>query len=322
MMPKIKLSPATQEFLCCPVCRGALRGSNSLFLCENDACRKEFPIVDGVPILLNEENSLFSFEDFTARRETTFTDLRDSDFKKAVKRLIPGIGKNMRAEQNYKKMSSLLVRHFDSPRVLVIGGGILGFGMEYLKNEVAIELVETDVSFGRLTKVVVDSHDIPFIDGSFQGVVMQAVLNCVVDPHRCVDEIHRVLCEGGYIYVEAPFMQPGCTGRYDFTRFTHLGLLRLLRRFEGIGSGVHGGPGMALAWSYKYFLLSFAETRALRRALWVFAHFTSFYLKYFDHYLINKAGAIDGASGVYFLGKKSKETLSDRDLVRMYKGAF
>jgi hypothetical protein len=38
----------------------------------------------------------------------------------------------------------------------------------------------------------------------------------------------------------------------------------------------------------------------------VFARLTSFYLKYFDYYLIDKAGALDAASGYYFLGRKGE----------------
>ena len=86
----------------------------------------------------------------------------------------------------------------------------------------------------------------------------------VVDPYRCVDEIHRVLTSNGLIYAETPFIQQVHAGRYDFTRFTQLGHRRLFRRFEEIETGVVCGPGMALAWSWQYFLLSFFTSRPLR----------------------------------------------------------
>jgi hypothetical protein len=137
-----------------------------------------------------------------------------------------------------------------------------------------------------------------------------------------VEEIHRVLKKQGLVYAETPFMQQVHMGRYDFTRFTYLGHRRLFREFEEIDSGATAGPGTVLAWSYKYFLLSFASSKALTRLIMIFAHLTSFYLKYFDYYLIHKAGTLDAASGFYFMGRKGGQALSDRDLIKLYRGQF
>jgi SAM-dependent methyltransferase len=178
------------------------------------------------------------------------------------------------------------------------------------------------VSFGERTRLICDAHDIPFQDGSFDGVIAQAVLEHVVDPYRCVEEIHRVLKKKGMVYAETPFMQQVHGGRYDFTRFTLLGLRRLFRWFEEIDSGAVGGPGMALAWSYQYFLLSFSPSKTWRRAIRVFTCFTSFFLKYFDHFLIDKHSALDAASCFFFMGIKAEQVLSDTDLIRLYRGGI
>jgi ubiquinone/menaquinone biosynthesis C-methylase UbiE len=185
-----------------------------------------------------------------------------------------------------------------------------------------VELVETDVAFGPRTSLICDAHDIPFEDQSFDGVVAQAVLEHVADPARCVGEMHRVLKRDGYVYAETPFMQQVHGGRYDFTRFTHLGHRRLFRQFDEIDSGATCGPGMALAWAYQYFLLSFATSRWARMAIRLFARLTAFPWKYFDDRVIGRPGALDAASGVYFLGRKSDRTLSDRELITHYRGAI
>jgi len=78
---------------------------------------------------------------------------------------------------------------------------------------------------------------------------------------------------------------------------------------------------MALAWSYQYFLLSFTASRTLRGLLRAFAQMTAFYLKYFDYYLIDKSPALDSASGFFFIGRKEGTVLSDRELIKYYKGA-
>jgi hypothetical protein len=60
----------------------------------------------------------------------------------------------------------------------------------------------------------------------------------------------------------------------------------------------------------------------MRSFLRIFSRFTSFYLKYFDYYLIDKPGSQDAASGLYFLGQKGENILQDKELITLYKGAF
>jgi uncharacterized protein YbaR (Trm112 family) len=319
MQPQIRISQSIQELLCCPICHAKLKQAEDQFECTNSECATHFPIIDGVPVLLNEQSSVYSIDDSISHSKTTLSKISENKLKKTILDLLPTIGKNIKGKANYRRMSQVLLRQSTSPRVLVVGGSILGQGMESLANNTAIDLVESDVSFGIRTMLICDAHDIPFQDGSFDGVILQAVLEHVVDPYRCCEEIHRVLKKQGVVYAETPFMQQVHGGRYDFTRFTYLGHRRLFRRFEEIDSGAVCGPGMALAWSYQYFLLSFTTSRILRAILLVFARLTSFYLKYFDYYLISKPSALDAASGYYFMGRKSEQVLSDQDLIKFYK---
>jgi len=321
MQQQIRLSQSVQELLCCPICHTKLILVGEQFKCNNFECFTYYPIVDGIPILINEKLSVFSFNDFISHRKTFFDNKSENKLKRTMRYLIPTIDKNINGKLNYDKMSKILFNQSTSPLVLVIGGCILGQGMEDLTNNTTIDLVDSDVSFGPRTKLICDAHDIPFQDGSFDGVIIQAVLEHIVDPYRCCEEIHRVLKKQGVVYAETPFMQQVHGGRYDFTRFTHLGHRRLFRKFEEIDSGAVCGPGMALAWSYRYFLLSFTTSKILRALIRIFANLTSFYLKYFDYYLINKPGTLDAASGYYFMGIKSDKILSDRDLINSYKGA-
>jgi len=198
----------------------------------------------------------------------------------------------------------------------------MGKGMHALTSVPGIRLVNVDPSPGSEALVFCDGHDLPFADGTFDAVILQAVLEHVVDPVRCVSEAHRVLAPGGLVYAETPFMQQVHMGPYDFTRFSHSAHRRLFRQFDEVDSGVAGGPGVALAWSYQYFLLSFATSRAARGLLRAFASLTAFFLKYFDSYLVSRKGALDAAAGVYFLGRRSDRVLPDRDLVAYYRGAI
>jgi SAM-dependent methyltransferase len=234
--------------------------------------------------------------------------------------LIPSLSKRIKTKENYLKLARLLGE--DSPsKVLVVGSGDAGGEIDSLISNCSFELVKTDVTFGPRTVLIRDAHDIPFDDETFNAVIAQAVLEHVVDPYRCVEEIRRVLKKHGLVYAETPFMAQVHFGRYDFTRFTYLGHRRLFRRFNEIESGASSGPGMALAWSYRYFLMSFTSSPSLRALLWAFSGFTSFYLKYFDHFLIDKRGAMDAAAVYYFLGRKEDNVLSDRELIKLYRGA-
>ncbi len=320
--------------LICPICHSELTrsgdsssgdsSSGDRLICRNPACQTQFPIVDGIPVLINDANSVFSISDFVNHDDTFFKypESKFAAFAWKVVHMLPTLGDTIGTRERYAEMARLLLQKTPNPVVLVVGGSIVGQGMgEFLTNP-AIRFVETDITFGPRTQMICDSHDIPFRDGTFDGVVAQAVLEHVADPHRCVDEIHRVLKKTGMVYAEIPFMQQVHGGRYDFLRFTYLGNRRLFRHFTEIKSGVAGGPGMALAWAWQYFALSLVKSRPARALVYLITPLTTFWLKYFDRFLINRVAAYDAASGYYFLGRRSDEALPDRELITLYRGSY
>lgn len=316
---RLELSPDLIGLLRCPKCYSDLSISNNELICNNSTCNKHYPYVNKIPILINEEESIFLISDFIHHNNTTFN-YTENKLKKAAKLLTPKIGKNFRANDNFNNFFELIFKNQKKPKILVIGGSIIGEGLSKHYQNCMIDFISTDVSFGPTTNLISDAHNIPFGQNTFDGVIIQAVLEHVLDPYRCMDEIHRVLKTTGYIYVETPFMQQVHMGKYDFQRFTHLGHRRLLRQFEEIESGPTAGPGTALAWSYKYFLRSFVKNKLLKEIVISFAHFSAFWLKYFDFFLLNKPGVFDSASGYYFIGKYSNTIISDKEILNQYKG--
>ncbi len=308
--------------LICPVCHGDLEEGGDRLVCSRAGCRTEFPVVDGIPVLINEARSLFSIADFVKRDDTFFKAPDGRAFALAMKVLgrLPSITRSVGTRERYAAMAELLLKETPNPVVLIVGGSIAGYGMEEFLANPAIRFVETDIAFGPRTRMICDGHDLPFRDGTFDGVVAQAVLEHVVDPFRCVDEFHRVLKGTGIVYAETPFMQQVHGGRYDFLRFSHLAHRRLFRRFTEIDSGVSCGPGMALAWSWTYFALSLTTSRVGRGLAHAATSLTSFWLKSLDKYLVKNPAAFDAASGYYLMARRSDQTLSDRELITLYKG--
>jgi SAM-dependent methyltransferase len=304
------------ELLRCPICHGDLKAVEAGHECL--ACGKLHPTFHGVPVILHEENSVFSAEEY--RSQPMGVGDGAPSLKDKINALRPSIGWNVRGRENYARYAQLLKEMGGRPRVLVLGGRVLGQGMEPIAEDPNVELVETDICTGPRTKLICDAHDIPFKDGTFDGVIIQAVLEHVCDPFRCVEEIHRVMKPGGLIYAETPFMQQVHGRAWDFTRFTDLGHRRLFRRFTEIDRGACCGPGMALAWAWQYFLLSFSTWKPLRALARLTAEATTFWLKYLDLWLIRTPGTQDAASGYFFLGKRSDEVLSDRALIGLWRG--
>jgi SAM-dependent methyltransferase len=316
MKGSMKLSRRVIDLLRCPICGSRLRGDNERFACSNETGAHTFPVVAATPVLINEQTSVFSIADYVDDQIRYYR--RRSALEDAVLRWAPSIGWNLKSAENYERFTDML-QSAQNPAVLVIGGGIAGKGMAALLRNPNIEFVETDVQLAPRAQLVCDAHDLPFEDAAFDAVIAQAVLEHVVDPYRCVSEIHRVLKDGGVVYAETPFMQQVHEGRHDFTRFTHLGHRRLFRHFDETASGAVAGPAMVLAWSIRYLLISLGRSHRSTMLLGGLGR-AFFWLKYVDKMIIDKPATLDAASGYYFLGRKSLSTVPDRELLQLYRG--
>jgi SAM-dependent methyltransferase len=312
---KTIISPELSNKIVCPKTKKKLSIKENKMICVHDRSIT-YPIINGIPILINDNNSIFSIEDFNFEKDSIYNE-KQTLMKMFLRSITPTISNNIKAENNYKKIASLLPHN---AKILVMGGGTKGAGIDPIYSVRNFEVIGADVYLGPYTKIICDAHDIPFENDTFDCVIIQAVLEHVLDPQRCVDELYRVLKKRGLVYSETPFMQQVHMRQYDFMRFTHLGHRKLFKFFEEIESGVVAGPGAALAWSYTYFLRSFGRSKRSIKVLTKFAYFTAFFFKYFDHLLINRPGSYDAASGFYFIGVKSEISLSDSDLIRQFRG--
>ncbi len=306
----------------CPACKNALEEQPGILRCG--ACATDYPVVRGIPILINDEASVFRRADYcpggSSFRGDSYGKSADdagSGLKKLYRKFA-SVLLNFQISRTHLDAEKALIRvqqRVPNAKILVIGSGdeaYLGPG----------QFVYTDVAFSGSAGVICDAHDLPFPDGAFDFVIAVAVLEHVVDPPRCVAEIWRVLKPGAYVYAATPFLQPVHMGAYDFTRFTYLGHRRLFRWFDDEASGMALGPGAGLSWSIQYFVTSLTDIKPLRAALRLASLIISIPLKLADYLTRGHLSALDGASGVFFFGPKRSAPISDRDIIKLYRGGF
>lgn len=94
---------------------------------------------------------------------------------------------------------------------------------------------------------VCDIHDLPFEDASFDIVICNAVLQYCRNPFAVAQQFLRVLKPGGWLYVDAPWMQPYCTDTPDKFRFSEDGLRTVFADFEieQVGPSIASGSAFA-----------------------------------------------------------------------------
>jgi SAM-dependent methyltransferase len=291
---------------------------------------RRYPVVEGVPVLIDEDRSLvdirWALEGRGLSLETTARMPGIRPFLDRALRRLPASERNVAAARNHHRMVELLQVRAASgrrPRVLVIGGRTARTGSQELLACADLEVVETDIAFGPRTRVVCDAHDLPFASGAFDAVVIRSVLDCTLDPERVASEVHRVLAGDGLVYSEAGFIRQAHGGAFDFNRFTQLGHRRLWRFFDEVDSGAHWGPGTALLRSADHFLRASAgESRLLRAVAERVVALAGFWITYLDHLLARRPGGVDAASGTFFLGTRRETAIPDRVIVAGFRGVL
>lgn len=301
----------------CPRCGASVAPEADGWHCAEATCHyasTPFPVVGGSPVLVDFEHSVLSAEAIRAGDATSL--VTRPDRPGFVKRMLHPA--NTQSPRIAQEMLDLLLADAVGgrrPRVLVVGGGTVGDGLEALYADDRVDVLGFDVYASAHVQFVGDGHRIPLADGSVDGVVIQAVLEHVLEPVVVVAEIHRVLREGGLVYADTPFMQQVHEGAYDFTRFTESGHRYLFRDFTQVESGQVAGAGTALRWSINYFVRALTRSVTLGRV----AGLAFFWLSHLDRFL-DPRHSLDGASSVYFVGRKGGPVMTPPQAIEHYRG--
>jgi SAM-dependent methyltransferase len=170
--PPLKSLPVMSR---CPSCHETLEALGGDYACQG--CGREFPTLDGVPVLtLNPERS--AIDQRATGGELTVYDS---------------------AELGIACVSEAFAR---GDQILELGAG--------LDCNRSASLVTTDGFVYGTTHldVVADAHALPFADASFDFVFSLAVFEHLHSPWIAAAEIARVLRPGGRAYTLAAFLQP------------------------------------------------------------------------------------------------------------------
>lgn len=299
----------------CPDCQAeGISRKDDLLVCPK--CSSTFWVRSGKPVMLRSDNAIFpasAYDDHVPSPKSVVSG--------NLSRFVPRISVNLSSKRCLKIFCSKL-GSVERAYILVVGGGKQRRWMdEVFRAYPNISLFYCDIDKSALLDLFCDAHDLPFVDGCFDGVITTAVLQHVIDPRRSASEIWRVLKCGGLLYSEMAFMQQVIEGAYDFTRYTHAGHRRLFNRFSEIDSGLVAGPATALVWAIENFVLSFARSRSMRTLLKMLIRYSFFWIKYLDYLMSTKPQAYDAASCTYFLGEKIDSTVPDQQIVSGYVGA-
>ncbi len=309
------------QIICCPRCRSQLVRKEShkrqLFCCNSECkySREGFIEVFDQPVLVDFDKSILSRDAFRHRGGQSYLSRDDSRSSVRTRVLELFFGTNHVARACCSNFLRQLKEDNKHPRVLVIGGGARGSGADELYQDISVDLVGTDVYPSSNTRIVADGHQLPFIDASFDGVWIQAVLEHVLDPPIVVAEIYRVLKPGGLVFADTPFMQQVHENAYDFTRYTVSGHRWLFRNFAVLEAGASAsGAGTAFRWSVQYLVRSITGSHKVGKAVSLLFFWTRF---------LDRAGKrrhnADAASGVYFLGSKAKAPICPHDMISFYE---
>ena len=280
-----------------------------------------YPIVDGIPVLVDFENSVLDRDATLRSAAASPVRRRTGPLWRLARRIAKGT--NTVAAAKCREIMAMLRLPAAVPatadrraRMVVVGGGTIGEGAEELYAAPDIGVIGFDIYASPNIQVIADAHQIPLADESADAVWIQAVLEHVVEPSRVVAEIARILRPGGLVYAETPFMQQVHEGAFDFGRFSQSGHRWLFRSFERIDDGVVAGPGVALQWSIRYFVAGLLRSRlagAVAATLFL-------WLRWFDT-LIDARHASDGASCLFFFGRKREHSIVPADVIAAYAGA-
>lgn len=291
------------DLLRCPSCGASIDRKDGALVCAS--CGTSYRVHKGVPILLRPCHPDFREEWLEAahRAHPNFLHrLLSFDFKHRSRPCIEAM------------VAALKARAAGTPTILVIGGGEAGIGLAPVLRQPGVEWVETDIYVGSRTRLVADGHDLPFASASFDGVIIQSVLEHVRDPVRVANEAMRMLKPDGLLFSQAAFMQQVHEDRHDYFRFSPRAHRLLFAPLAVVSWGASVGPAVGLVWSIRYLLRALlAPIPGGRAVSFLLSRILLLFAFPLDGLLARSRFAMEAASETYLLLRKADPPAGNAD---------
>ena len=201
------------------------------------------------------------------------------------------------------KLFEWMNQHACGKRVLNLGSGEGTFDLN-LSKEINTIRLDIDPSKPNLD-VIADAHYLPFKTESLDIIYSIAVLEHVKKPWIVADEMARVLCSGGHLVLELPFLNI-IHDKHDYFRFTDKGIRSLFdeKKFDVVFEQVSAGGGSFLSVFLLTYFRQFIPSK-IGKKIWSFLLGYSFSLcKYLDVLINNSRELRLTANSFTFIGKK------------------
>lgn len=271
---------------------------------------KKIKIIFNLPILIDFSESIIEKKLFDNSKLNYSLIGKKNFFFRKFKSLIFGTYFNSKKAIDLFKKSMV-----KNSTILILGGGNIGTGLDKIYKSKDIKIISTDIYPSTNIQFISDCHNIPLKNESVDGVIIQAVLEHVLKPEQVINEVYRVLKKNGIVFAETPFMQHSHEEPYDFNRFTELGHRWLFKSFKSLYRKTNGGPSVSLFWSIKYFLFSLTNSKFISNLLSI----PFLFIVFFD-YLIPEKRKIKSANGFIFVGRKTKNKITQKNIIKQFIG--
>jgi SAM-dependent methyltransferase len=304
--------PWWTSILACPDCRADLRWEQGT-LSPCGGCGRSFEVRNGVPLLHPGPRTGRSGADDSGATPTVseagqrfFVD--EPGRLDQLRRRHPRLARILELP-DFTTPSTALPRcglwqreHVATPapgeRILNLGSGV----RKLYDNP---NLVNFDIAPHENADVAGDGESLPFRDASFDGVVLDAVIEHLAHPHRVVAEVRRVLKPGGVVLAHVPFLYPFHAAPHDYQRYTPAGLEALFEDYEVLESGTDKRPGRALLEVLTAYAATFSDSRTTSYALrWITA-WIWLPIKFLDPWLAGRSRASYVVASSSILARKS-----------------
>lgn len=289
------------EILACPQCHGVLHRTTNGLACVD--CARRYPILDGVPVFVEGAHT----PEFAPQYESTDALIRQQ-LGGTIHQVLWKLYRNpLKVTDESREIITdrLLTLLSSEAMILNLGSGQFAQNQPLFRKYQS-RIVNLDIVPFEGTHVTGDGHQLPFFSETFDLVYMSCVLEHVRDASIVVEECYRVLASGGYLYSTTPFVSRFHSDS-DYRRWTLMGLEYLFRDFEVVASGIHCGPGSAIALALREFLPLFFGSGYMHLAVKFLSGWLLTPIAYLDPLLVRNPRAYKLAQSFYFLGRKATQ---------------